>query len=54
MSEPVSDLHRQQNLYWDQTFKLKVTASYYRLYRDHLGKWVAFLGILKAVTSSGV
>jgi hypothetical protein len=52
MSENVSDLHRQQKLYWDQMFELKVAASYIRLYRDHLGRWVTRLGVLKAVASS--
>jgi len=37
MSENVPDLHRQQKLYWDQMFELKVAASYIRLYRDSLG-----------------
>jgi hypothetical protein len=48
MSENASDLHRQQKLYWDQMFELKVAASYIRLYRDYLGKWVSGLGALKA------
>jgi len=51
MSENASDLHRQQKLYWDQMFELKVAASYIRLYRDSLGKSVAWLGALKAIAS---
>jgi hypothetical protein len=51
-SENLQDLHRQQKLYWDQMFELKVAASYIRQYRDHLGTWVTGLGILKAVASS--
>ena len=53
MSENVPDLHRQQKLYWDQMFELKVSASYIRLYRDHLGRWVTGLGALKAIASCG-
>ncbi len=53
MSENASDLHRQQKLYWDQMFELKVAASYIRLYRDYLGKWVSGLGALKAIASCG-
>jgi hypothetical protein len=52
MNEDVSDPDRQQLLYWNQMYQLKVTASYIRLYRDHLGKWVTSLGVLKAVASS--
>ena len=51
MSENVPDLHRQQKLYWDQMFELKVAASYIRLYRDSLGRWVTGLGALKAIAS---
>jgi hypothetical protein len=51
MSENVSDLHRQQKLYWDQMFELKRAASYIRFYRDSLGRRVTGLGALKAVAS---
>jgi len=51
MSENVSDLHRQQHLYWNEMFELKVAASYIRLYRDHLGRSVTLLGALKAIAS---
>jgi hypothetical protein len=53
MSETVPDLHRQQKLYWDQMFEVKVAASYIRLYRDSLDKWVTGLGALKAIASCG-
>ena len=33
--------------------ELKVAVSYIRLYRDYLGKWVAGLGTLRAIASSG-
>jgi len=33
-------------------YQLKVAASYIRLYRDRLGRWVTGLGVLKAVASS--
>jgi hypothetical protein len=53
MSEPVSDLHRQQWLYWNEMIDLKSEASYIRLYRDSLGKWVTSIGALKAIASCG-
>jgi hypothetical protein len=45
------DFHRQQLLYWNQMYQLKVAALYIRLYRDHLGKWVTGLAALKAIAS---
>ena len=52
MSENSAGLHRQQDLYWGKMVKLKVAASYIRLYRDQLGHWVTAIGIVKAVASS--
>ncbi|MGD0520273.1 MAG: hypothetical protein ABSA48_03355 [Terracidiphilus sp.] len=52
MSENASDLHRQQQLYWNEMINLKADASYIRLYRDSRGRWVKGLGIFKAVASS--
>ena len=49
--ESIPDPHRQQLLYWDQMYQLKLSASYIRLYRDSLGKWVTGLGALKATAS---
>jgi len=49
--EITSDPHRQQQLYWNQMYQLKVAASYIRLYRDQLGKWVTGLGALRAIAS---
>jgi len=51
VSESPSDPHRQQQLYWNQMYQLKVAAIYIRLYRDHLGKRVTGLGALKAIAS---
>ena len=51
--ESSSDPHRQQRLYWDQMYELKVAACYIRLYRDHLGRWVTGLGAIKAIASCG-
>jgi hypothetical protein len=51
MSENVQDLHRQQKLYWDEMFELKVALSYIRLYRDSVGRWVTGLAALKAIAS---
>ena len=45
--------HRQQQLYWAQMIELKVANGYIRRYRDHLGRWVTGLGVLRAVASSG-
>jgi hypothetical protein len=53
MSEPETNPHRQQQLYWATMIELKVAASYIRLYRDYLGKWVTWLGTLRAIASSG-
>jgi hypothetical protein len=51
VSEITSDPHRQQQLYWNEMFELKVAASYIRLYRDALGRLVTGLGALKAIAS---
>src|SRR5436189_2018493 len=47
-----STLRRQQEQYWQAMIELKVAATYIRLYRDYLSRWVMGLGILKAVASS--
>jgi hypothetical protein len=49
----VSAPHRQQQLYWKEMINLKADASYIRLYRDSLGRWVTGLGALKAIASCG-
>jgi hypothetical protein len=51
--EITSDPHRQQQLYWKEMINLKADASYIRLYRDSLGRWVTGLGALKAIASCG-
>jgi hypothetical protein len=51
-SEITSDPHRQQQLYWNEMIDLKSEASYIRLYRDSLGRWVTSIGALKAIASS--
>jgi hypothetical protein len=51
--EATTDPHRQQQLYWNQMISLKVDALYIRLYRDFLGRWVTWLGALKAIASCG-
>jgi hypothetical protein len=45
--------HRQQGLYFNELFQLKVACEYTRRYRNRLGKWVTRLSILRAVASSG-
>lgn len=45
--------HRQQNLYYNQLFQLKVQCEYVRRYRDNLSRWVTRFAGLRAVTSSG-
>jgi hypothetical protein len=52
-TENLSDPHRQQRLYWNEMINLKADASYIRLYRDSLGRWVTGLGALKAIASCG-
>lgn len=51
-SENLPDPHRQQRLYWNEMVNLKADASYIRLYRDSQGRWVTWLGALKAIASS--
>jgi hypothetical protein len=53
MSEPVTNPHRQQELYWVRMIELKVAACYIGRYRDYLGKRVTALGTLRAIASSG-
>lgn len=48
-----SDVHRQQELYWQQLVQLKVASCYIRRYRDRLARFVTTLGVLRAVASSG-
>jgi hypothetical protein len=42
----------QREQYWNELTDLKVNAVYIRRYRDTFGRWVIFLGIVKAVASS--
>ncbi len=48
-----NDPHRQQNLYFNELFQLKIACEYIRLYRNDLARWVARFGALRAVASSG-
>ena len=52
-NEITPDPHRQQQLYWKEMINLKADASYIRLYRGSLGRWVTGLGALKAIASCG-
>jgi hypothetical protein len=45
--------HRQQDLYWNELFQLKVQCEYIRRYRSFLSGWVTRFAILRAVASSG-
>lgn len=45
--------HRQQQLYWNQLVELKVANAYIRRYRDEVAVRVRWVGILRAVASSG-
>ena len=53
MNTSIDNGHRQQQLYWKQLVELKVATAYVRLYRDDVATKVRWLGILKAVASSG-
>jgi hypothetical protein len=45
--------HRQQDLYYQELFQLKVACEYVQRYRDSLGRWVTWLSSLRAIASSG-
>jgi hypothetical protein len=45
--------HRQQDLYFNELFQLKVACEYMRLYRNDLARWVTRFSFLRAVASSG-
>jgi hypothetical protein len=47
-----TDPHRQQDLYWNELVELKVAVSYIQRYRDHLSRWVTFIGAIRAIASS--
>ncbi len=53
VTESVATSHRQQQLYWNQLVELKVAQAYVRRYRDEVATRVRWLGILRAVASSG-
>ena len=45
--------HRQQDLYFNELFQLKVACEYIRLYRNSLSLWVMRFAALRAIASSG-
>jgi hypothetical protein len=45
--------HRQQDLYFNELFQLKVQCEYIRRYRKILSAWVTRFAIVRAVASSG-
>jgi len=45
--------HRQQNLYFNELFQLKVRCEYTRQYRDRLAAWVTRFAIVRAIASNG-
>jgi len=49
MNDIAAQSHTQQQLYWQEIIKLKVASLYICRYRDHLGRWVTGLGVLKAI-----
>jgi hypothetical protein len=48
-----TDAHRQQDLYFNELFQLKVGCEYMRLYRNGLARWVARFAAVRAIASSG-
>jgi hypothetical protein len=45
--------HRQQELYLNELFQLKVACEYIRLYRNEIACWLTRFAALRAVASSG-
>ena len=45
--------HRQQDLYFNELFQLKVQCEYIRRYRNVLSAWVTRFAVLRAIASSG-
>ena len=45
--------HRQQDLYFNELFQLKVACEYMRLYRNGLARWATRFAALRAIASSG-
>jgi hypothetical protein len=45
--------HRQQDLYFNELFQLKVQCEYIRRYRNILSAWVTRFAVVRAIASSG-
>lgn len=45
--------HRQQDLYFNELFQLKVACEYMRRYRNRLSRWVRGFAAFRAIASSG-
>jgi len=45
--------HRQQDLYFNELFQLKVQCEYIRRYRNILSGWVTRFAVVRAIASSG-
>ena len=45
--------HRQQDLYFNELFQLKIGCEYIRLYRNDLERWVTRFSAVRAIASSG-
>ena len=45
--------HRQQDLYFNELFQLKVACEYQRRYLNWLSRWVTGFNVLRAIASSG-
>jgi hypothetical protein len=43
----------EQQTYWDQLVVLKVVACYILRYRDEQARWIKWLGLFKAMVTSG-
>jgi hypothetical protein len=53
MSDDEAATHRQQDLYFNELFQLKVACEYHRRYRQGLALWVRRFDVLRAIASSG-
>ena len=53
ITEEEGPSHRQQDLYFNELFQLKVACEYMRLYRNRVARWVTRFNALRALASSG-
>ena len=52
-SDSEAGSHRQQDLYFNELFQLKIACEYQRRYANRLARWVTGFNALRAIASSG-